>query len=40
VDEKGMLRQGISGDGLHPNAQGYAIMAPIAQAAITQALAR
>jgi lysophospholipase L1-like esterase len=38
VDEKGMLREGTSGDGLHPNAQGYELMAPIADAAIRQAL--
>ena len=38
VDEKGMLRQELSTDDLHPNAQGYAIMAPLAEAAIKQAL--
>lgn len=38
VDEKGMLRDGISGDGLHPNAKGYALMAPLAEAAIAAAL--
>jgi lysophospholipase L1-like esterase len=38
VDEKGMLRDGDSGDGLHPNAKGYARMAPVAEAAIRQAL--
>jgi lysophospholipase L1-like esterase len=37
VDEKGMLREGTSGDGLHPNTQGYELMAPIADAAIRQA---
>ncbi len=40
VDEKGWLKEGISGDGLHPNADGYKIMAPIASAAIEQALRR
>lgn len=38
VDEKGWLRDGISDDGLHPNAEGYKIMAPIAAAAIEKAL--
>jgi lysophospholipase L1-like esterase len=40
VDDKGMLREGLSGDGLHPNAQGYAVMAPVASAAISRALSR
>ena len=35
----GMLRRELSRDGLHPNAAGYAVMAPLAQAAITRALA-
>jgi hypothetical protein len=38
VDGRGWLRDGISNDGLHPNAQGYKIMAPIVSAAIQQAL--
>jgi len=38
VDAKGMLKEGISMDGLHPNAAGYALMAPIAEAAIQKAL--
>ncbi|HYW72179.1 MAG TPA: SGNH/GDSL hydrolase family protein [Pyrinomonadaceae bacterium] len=38
VDEKGFLRAELSEDGLHPNARGYAIMAPLAEAAIAQAL--
>jgi lysophospholipase L1-like esterase len=38
VDEKGMLKDGISADGLHPNAKGYELMAPIAEAAIQKAL--
>jgi lysophospholipase L1-like esterase len=37
ADEKGMLRAELSDDDLHPNAQGYAIMAPLAEAAIAQA---
>jgi lysophospholipase L1-like esterase len=39
VDEKGMLRADLAEDGLHPNAKGYAIMTPLAQKAIEQALA-
>jgi lysophospholipase L1-like esterase len=38
VDDKGLLKPGISMDGLHPNQQGYDLMAPVAQAAIDQAL--
>jgi lysophospholipase L1-like esterase len=38
VDEKGWLRDGYSGDGLHPNAEGYKLMAPIVAAAIQKAL--
>jgi len=38
VDEKGWLKDGISDDGLHPNAEGYKVMAPIAAAAIEKAL--
>ena len=40
VDEKGFLRNGTSGDGLHPNAKGYEAMAPIAEAAIRKALTK
>jgi lysophospholipase L1-like esterase len=38
VDGTGALREELSGDDLHPNAQGYAVMAPLAQAAIDRAL--
>ena len=38
VDDKGMLRAGYSDDGLHPNARGYELLAPIAEAAIEAAL--
>ena len=38
VDDKGLLREDLSADDLHPNAKGYAIMAPLAEAAIKQAL--
>ncbi len=38
VDEQGMLKNGFSGDGLHPNARGYNVMARLAEAAIEKAL--
>lgn len=38
VDEKGYLKRALAEDGLHPNPAGYKIMAPIASAAIEQAL--
>ena len=38
VDETGMLKDGYSGDGLHPNDKGYALLAPFAEAAIAKAL--
>jgi lysophospholipase L1-like esterase len=38
VDEHGLLRADISDDGLHPNAKGYTIMSPLAEASIAQAL--
>jgi len=34
VDGRGLLKTELSGDDLHPNAAGYAIMAPLAEAAI------
>lgn len=38
VDERGWLKDGYSADGLHPNAEGYKLMAPIAEAAIQKAM--
>ncbi len=38
ADERGMLKREFSEDDLHPNAQGYAAMAPLAEAAIAQAM--
>jgi len=38
ADEKGFLKDGFSGDGLHPNARGYELMAPVAASAIRKAL--
>jgi lysophospholipase L1-like esterase len=40
ADEKGLLRAELSEDDLHPNAKGYAIMGPLAEAAIKTALSR
>lgn len=37
ADEKGGLRAGLSEDGVHPNGAGYAVMAPLAEAAVRQA---
>lgn len=34
ADGNGFLKEGHSGDGLHPNDKGYALMTPIVQAAI------
>ncbi len=36
--EDGGMKEGTSFDGVHPNAKGYAIMAPLAQASIDKAL--
>jgi lysophospholipase L1-like esterase len=37
VDPAGLLQADLSGDDLHPNAKGYAIMAPLAEAAVARA---
>jgi lysophospholipase L1-like esterase len=34
VDEDGQLKADMGDDGLHPNAKGYRVMAPLASAAI------
>jgi len=39
VDDKGMLKRELSDEGLHPNAAGYKVMAPLAEKAILQAIA-
>jgi acyl-CoA thioesterase-1 len=39
ADGRWMLRPELTRDGLHPNAAGYAIMAPLAEKAIERALA-
>jgi lysophospholipase L1-like esterase len=38
LDDKGVLKQELTYDGLHPNSAGYAVMMPLAQKAINQAL--
>src|SRR6476620_8349985 len=40
VDGKGFLKDELSDDGLHPNAAGYAVMSPLAEAAIQSSLKR
>lgn len=40
VDEHGLMQRGLTDDGVHPLAAGYARMAPIAEAAIERALAK
>jgi acyl-CoA thioesterase I len=39
VDDKGLLKKELAEDGLHPNAAGHKIMAPLAENAIERALA-
>jgi len=38
VDNQGLLKRDLAEDGLHPNPDGYKIMAPLAEAAIEKAL--
>jgi lysophospholipase L1-like esterase len=38
VDDHGMLKAELTGDGLHPNAAGFGVMAPLAEAAVEKAL--
>lgn len=40
ADEKGFLKPDIANDGLHPNAKGYELIKPLAEAAIATALKR
>jgi lysophospholipase L1-like esterase len=40
VDEQGLLKKELSEDGLHPNSEGYAVMAPLVEKAIQVALSR
>ncbi len=39
ADDQGLLKKELSEDGLHPNAAGYAVMAPVAEKMIQAALA-
>jgi lysophospholipase L1-like esterase len=38
VDDKGLLKKELADDGLHPNAAGYKVMAPLAEGAIQKAV--
>jgi lysophospholipase L1-like esterase len=38
VDDQGMMKENLADDGLHPNAAGFKVMAPLAEAAIDQEL--
>jgi lysophospholipase L1-like esterase len=38
ADDKRMLKDGFSADGLHPNQKGFDLMAPVIEAAIRKAL--
>ena len=38
ADAQGAMLPGLSSDGVHPTAKGYAVMAPLAEGAIAQAL--
>jgi lysophospholipase L1-like esterase len=40
VDDRQGLKPELTGDGVHPNAAGYAVMAPLADKAIAQTLGR
>jgi lysophospholipase L1-like esterase len=40
VDDKGFLKPDLTFDGLHPNAAGYAVMGPLAEKAIQEAIAK
>ena len=40
VDDKGLLKKELADDGLHPNAAGFKIMAPLAEAAIAKAMGK
>jgi lysophospholipase L1-like esterase len=40
ADEKGAMKPGLAKDGVHPTAAGYAVMAPLAEAAIAKTLGK
>jgi len=40
VDDRQGLKAELTNDGVHPNEAGYAVMTPLAEKAIAQALSR
>lgn len=40
VGSDGQMKEGVSDDGVHPNEKGYALLKPLAEKAIAEALAR
>jgi lysophospholipase L1-like esterase len=38
IDDKGLMKKDLADDGLHPNAAGFKVMAPLAETAIEKAL--
>lgn len=40
ADENGGMKPGLSSDGVHPTPQGYALMAPLAEAGVAKALSK
>jgi lysophospholipase L1-like esterase len=40
MDEQGYLKDELSNDGLHPNANGYSVMNPLAEVAIASSMKR
>jgi lysophospholipase L1-like esterase len=38
LDSTGVMKAELTGDDLHPNAAGYAVMAPLVEAAVQRAL--
>jgi lysophospholipase L1-like esterase len=40
ADAQGGMKPGLSSDGVHPTREGYAVMAPLARAAIRRAIGR
>ena len=38
IDSEGVMKAALTEDDLHPNAAGYAVMGPLAEAAIHRAL--
>jgi lysophospholipase L1-like esterase len=38
IDDKGLMKKDLADDGLHPNAAGFKIMAPMTELAIEKTL--